>query len=205
MVPFGHCGRHTKLRAPIAVLALAVGIADVDLGSRGCGTQCAAEQHRRARHRRSGRARQNAFGVARTVDRNRIDLVRVPLGALRSERRASGRKRLRLHPGRHALELRSGQRRCRIPAARSRHGVERRGRPDGRVEPDCGRGRRPGEHVNPAGVRNGARRIVGHGPARELDRSPADLVLVLVASLQLGRRRVRRDRRARPELPLRGQ
>ena len=204
MVPFGHCGRHTKLWAPTAVLALA--LASLTLTSAAGVAAPSARPSNTAEPEISGRAEQ---GRTLSASRGRwtgtgsisyaFRWVRCGANGGRPDGSDCG-----FILGRHALELPGGQRGCRIPLARSRDGDERRGRADGRVESDCGRRRRSGEHVDPAGGRNGARRIAGHGAARELDRPPADLVLVLVAALQHGRRRVRRDRRAGPELPLRG-
>ena len=121
----------------------------------------------------SGRAEQGVRlgSSTRIVDGNGPDLVRVPVGPVRSRRRTAGRGQLRDRLRGDQRSLPARERRRRLPDARARHGDERGRLADGRVQSDGGRRRCAGEHLDARRSRNHARRLDRHRPIR--GRGPA--------------------------------
>ena len=152
------------------------------------------DEHGRTDDQRTRRGGPNAFRIPWELERTRADLVRVPVGAVRRRRRSPGRRRLHDRLGRDEPRSPARQLRRRLPHARARDGDER-GRLSGRrVEPDGHRHRTAGQQVSALAARLDARRPGRDRRARHVDRQIADLVLVSLAALQLGGRRMPVDR-----------
>ena len=149
------------------------------------------------------------------VERHRADLVRLPVAALWRRRRPPRRRRLHHRLGCDAPRPPARPQRRRLPDAGARHRDERRGVARRGLESDEHRRGPAREHGAAVPARIDGRRPGRHRRSRgRWTRRVADLVRVPLAALQLGRRRVRVDRRRdvaelpgqperrRPEAPL---
>ena len=144
--------------------------------------------------------RLDADGQPGHVD-GRADKLRVPVGALSVERRASERLELRRDRRCHDDAVRRRRRGRRIPASRARDRDERR-----RLRAPSRRTRRPaiaapdtGRPVERPGADAQRHRRAGPDPPgqpRHVERPPADHVHVRLAALRHGRQQLRRAARA---------